>query len=139
MQRRDEDKISRAPAATPGGPAYRPHRERRREEGISAGVIYGSIKSLIVPPRQPGEYIDIEISYEATNPKGASVLDPWKIFLVAKDDAGNKEMVKDADVVTGTFSETDSLRLWKMPNVPINLEVRLYAHQEIVPWDWSWW
>jgi len=36
MSRREEEEIGRAPAATPGSPAYRPHRERRREEELIA-------------------------------------------------------------------------------------------------------
>jgi len=153
MSRREEEKnVGRAPAATPGSPAYRPHAPKRRAgeliasgrlqagTGISAGVITGSISSLTVDPRQPGEYIDIKISFSASNPKGGSLLDPWKIFIVAKDTAGNKEMVKDANVTNPTYSQTNgSFRLWQMPSTPISLEVRLYAHQEVVGWDWAWW
>jgi len=152
MSRREEaEQVGRAPAATPGSPAFRPHAPKKREGeliasgrlqtggAISAGVITGSISSLTVDPRQPGEYIDIKIAYSASNPKGGSFLDPWKIFIVAKDNAGNKKMVKDANVTNPTFQDSGTWRLWQMPNTPISLEVRLYAHQEVVPWNWDWW
>lgn len=158
MSRREEaEQVGRAPAATPGSPAFRPHREKRREEvgrageliasgrlqvggkAISAGVITGGISSLTADPRQPGEYIDIKISWSASNPKGGSMLDPWKIFIIAKDSTGNKEVVKTARVTNPSIQDTDTLRLWQMPDTPIALEVRLYAHQKMVDWDWSWW
>lgn len=160
MSRRDEaEEIARAPAATPGGPGFRPFGPRRREageliasgrlstegisaEGISAGVITGSISSITIAPRQPGEYIDMVISYSASNPKGGSTLDPWRLFIISKDNLGNKDVhtVGALDRITDpSIDATETLKLWQMPNEPISLEVRLYAHQELKSWNWDWW
>lgn len=65
MARRDEEEITRAPAATPGSPAFRPHREKRREEEITHSInISGKISALVI---------------------GGYKLDIW-----AEDDRGNK-------------------------------------------------
>lgn len=101
-------------------------------------MITGEITKLIVKPAKPGEYIDIELAYAAYNPEG-SFFDWWKIFIIAKDSLGNKEMVKDADVKSDNFNDSGEWRLWKMPSKEITLEVRLYGHNELEPWDWSWW
>jgi len=38
MGRREEEEITRAPAATPGSPAFRPHRGRQREDIYQIGI-----------------------------------------------------------------------------------------------------
>lgn len=101
-------------------------------------MISGKITSFSIKPVKAGEYLDLIIAYNASNP-GGSFINPWKIFIVAKDSLGNKEMVKDADVRSDSFSDSGTWRLWKMPASTITLEVRLYGHDEIVPWDWRWW
>ena len=101
-------------------------------------MISGKITSFTVEQVKPGEYINIKMAYDATNPNG-SFWNPWKIFVVAKDSAGNRELVKDADVKSDKFTDSGTWRLWKMPAQTITLEVRLYGHDEIVPWDWRWW
>jgi len=105
---------------------------------ISQGSITGAITSLTVPQVKAGAYIDIDIAYNAYNPNG-SFLNWWKIFIVARDSKGNKELVKDANVASDRFVDSGSWRLWKMPSVSIGLEIRLFGHDEIVPWDWAWW
>lgn len=105
---------------------------------ISQGAITGKITSLTVPQVKADAYIDIIITYNATNPNG-SWTNWWKIFLVARDSLGNQELVKDADVKAGSFSDSGSWRLWKMPSKAITLWIKLYGHDEIVPWNWAWW
>ena len=114
---------------------------RRDEEvpiqGIRSisGEITGSISALEAAQVSPESYIDIDLAYSAFNPNEGR----WKIFVVAQDSKGNKELVKDADVQGPDFEDEGSWRLWKMPAETINLEVRLYAHDEIVAWTWAWW
>ena len=103
-----------------------------------SGDITGSITSLNVPQVAAGAYIDITLAYNAYNPNG-SFVNSWKVFVVAKDSLGHKEMVKDVDVKSDNFTDSGSWRLWQMPSSAIHLEIRLYGHDEIVPWDWSWW
>ena len=125
----------------------------RREEEIAIssqfiaqGSIYGTISVLTVPPVKAGAYIDIDITYYVVNPNG-SFWNPWKVFIVAKDSMGKKEMVKDVTVKddeypAGALSgnlQRDTLRLWQMPNQAITLQIRLYAHDEVVSWNWVWW
>lgn len=105
---------------------------------VFQGAITGTITSLVVPQVRATAYIDINISYNAYNPNG-SFWNWWKIFIVAKDSLGNKEEVKAATVSSDRFSDSGSWRLWKMPSQPIQLEIRLYGHDEVLPWDWSWW
>ena len=137
MSRREEEKIGRAPTTTPGPKRRIELKGGGRLRSIS-GVITGAITSLNVTPVKAGAYIDISIAYNAYNPNG-SFLNPWKIFIVAKDSAGNKELVKDANVLSDRFSDSGSWRLWQMPAKEITLEVRLYGHDEVVPWNWAWW
>lgn len=101
-------------------------------------MISGKITSFKIPQVKAGEYLDVTLEYNAFNPNG-SFFNPWKIFVVAKDSIGNKEMVKDADVRSDKFTDSGTWRLWKMPNSTITVEVRLFGHDEIVPWDWRWW
>ena len=103
-----------------------------------SGIITGSITSLNVPQVAAGAYIDITLAYNAYNPNG-SFWNSWKVFVVAKDSLGHKELVKDADARSDSFSDSGTWRLWQMPNTAIRLEIRLYGHDEIVPWDWAWW
>lgn len=105
---------------------------------VFQAAITGTITYLDVPEVKAGAYIDINITYNAYNPNG-SFWNWWKIFVVAKDSLGNKEEVKAATVTSDRFSDSGSWRLWKMPGQPITLEIRLYGHDEVLPWDWSWW
>lgn len=105
---------------------------------LSFGSITGGIISLSVPQVKAGEYIDITMAYNGYNPNG-SFWNPWKIFVVAKDSLGNRELVKDVDVRDDEFSDSGTWRLWKMPSSAMTLEIRLYGHDELVPWDWGWW
>ena len=105
---------------------------------VAQGSITGQITSLSVPQVKAGAYIDIVIAYNAYNPNG-SFWNPWKIFIVAKDNLGHKDMAKDADVRDDEFSDSDSLRLFQMPSQSIQLEIRLYGHDELVSWNWDWW
>lgn len=98
----------------------------------------GSITSINIDEVKAGAYLDLDISYRVED-SGASWTDPIKVFLVARDSLGNAELVKDADVRSDPFTDSGSWRLWKMPNQAIALEVRLFGHDEIVPWNWSWW
>ena len=112
---------------------------RLRQIGnLSQATLDGAINSLVVPQVKAGAYIDITLNYWASNTEG-SLLHAWKIFVVAKDNLGNKELVKDADVRAATFTDSGNWRLWQMPGQAIRLEVRLYALDAIEPWDWSWW
>lgn len=101
-------------------------------------MITGKIVSCSIPQVKAGVTIKMDISYSCNNPQG-SFLDPWKFYIVAKDDAGNRKLVKTADVRGDYFKDSDSLNLWVMPSKAINLEVRIYGHNELVSWNWNWW
>lgn len=142
MRRQEENIITQVPRVGPS-------RSRRDEEGIviagdfglrsiTQGLITGGITSLTVPQVKAGAYIDITIAYNAYNPNG-SFWNPWKIFLVAKDSLGNKELVKDATIYSNKFSDSGTWRLWKMPSQNISLVIRLFGHDEVKSWDWAWW
>jgi len=101
--------------------------------GIGSSSIIGNISRLSVAQVKPGDYIDIDISFEASNP-GALY---WKLFLVAMDNLGNKELVQATRVLGGSFTKSDRYRLWKMPSQTITIDVRLFGHDDAA-YDWHW-
>ena len=101
-------------------------------------MITGKIVSCSIPQVKAGAQIKMAITYSCNNPQG-SAIDPWKFYIVAKDDVGNQKLVKTADVRADYFKDSDSLNLWVMPSKAINLEVRIYGHNELESWNWNWW
>lgn len=102
-------------------------------------MITGDIYKLEVRESIPGKGIAIAVWYKGDNTAG-SFINPWKVFIVCKDNLGNKALAKDVVIRSAGFSDSFTQRLWTMPNRTITLEVRLYAHEDSLKgWDWSWW
>ena len=101
-------------------------------------MIGAAITKLEVPAKKAGQTLVMDIAYTITG-TGATLANPVKIFIVAKDDVGNKKELKGLTLWRDSYSGTDSLNLWPMPSRIIKLEVRIYWHPEIKGWDWAWW
>ncbi len=144
------DISQRAPRTVIPGPTRRrisisPNRSWGRIEQIGQsadGDFAGEIVGITTEKAsyQPGEYIDIKISFWASNAKGGSLLNPWKLFLIAKGKS-LKEEVKAVTVRAGSYSEQakSSYRLWKMGTTDDEIEFRLYATHTVQGWDWANW
>lgn len=101
-------------------------------------TIAATITSLTIAPRKVGEILLADISYTISG-TGAALLNPVKIFIVAKDNMGNKKELKGLTLWQDSYSGEDTLNMWQMPNATITVEVRIYWHSEVVGWDWTWW
>lgn len=115
---------------------------------MSGGSIIGGITNLVVPQVEANDYIRLlPIEFWAYNPEG-SFWDPWMVYIAAKDNKGNSKMVmdtgvRDDELPPGALEGARQVKeytLWRMPNTPIKLEIRLYGHvQEGTNWSWAWW
>lgn len=148
MGRRDEDEeIGRAPAATPGSPAFRPHGPRRREVELTgigritkhiggvemvlvitdAWVEYGGQRVTEVPE---GEHFDILASYNCQWDQG-SFWDPWKVAIAVSGNGISNidSTVIRADRGSGTMKlDHDGPNI--MPNAGISLTLTPWGHPE---------
>lgn len=104
--------------------------------GGNPGSITGGITKAEIKEVKTGEYLDLDVAFNGSNP-GANY---WKLFLVAMDSVGNKELVQATRVIGSSFTKTDKYRLWKMPSQGVNVEIRLYGHDEAgYRWNWADW
>ena len=102
-------------------------------------AITGNIITVEVPRVPAGQPIKVTTECTAHNPDG-SFINAWALFIVAKDNAGHRQMLKHYTIHSSIANcPSDTWVLWNMPNTTITLEVRLYGHDETLDWDWNWW
>lgn len=150
MKREEQDKIGRAPAATPGGPAYRPHDLPRRREEDMVSVRFTSkiagrigdfeITNVDIYAEQDGKRVtanevvadrkfDIVAEYDIKNHK-TGIAFMWSTCMTVFNETEGVATGSDLYTERGIGWEHGKDRVATKVLVSTMFRVKLWAHQE---------